>query len=260
MLSFHPSALRPSLAALCLVLLLTACGPAPAPTAAPTTPATATAAPTDIPLPAPSATPQPTATATATATATFTATATPTAAPTFGPAEDGLSAWCLPAGELVSLAADPLSPPANALYGEMVAGALEIRKLPFSACVFLYTFNQPPPDGLTLEVYELNQKAPWLKAELLPVEGRPGALSALLRHTYIIEPPLWSVSYEFAVRDAAGTELRRDRVDLSRWTPVLCWNGQPPNPITLRCPLAQDLHPWDAGYGTPIPTFPPEED
>jgi len=173
---------------------------------------------------------------------------------------NGLSAWCLPENEPLSLTEDPASPPASARRGEIVGGALEIRNLPVSACVFVYTFNQPPPDDLKLEIYEHNQKTPWWTAALQPAAGTLNAAAAVLRHTYIIAPPLWDVSFEFAVRDSAGNELRRDTVNLHRWTPELCWNGRYPNPITLRCPLPLDLHPWDAGYGTPIPTFPPEED
>jgi len=156
---------------------------------------------------------------------------------------------------------DPLNPPASARVGESSADGLEIRNLPAFACVFTYTLNGPVPDSLQLQVYEMRAEKPWLTAALTPVEGSPNTVSATLRHTYIIAPPLWDVSYKFALFDAgSAAELRRDTVNFHRWTPTLCWNGRKPNPITLRCPLAQDLHPWDAGYGTPMPTGLPEED
>lgn len=113
---------------------------------------------------------------------------------------------------------------------------------------------------MTLQVYEERAQKPWLTADLAPLEGKPETLAATLRHTYIAAPPLWDVSYQFVVADASGKELRRDQVNLHRWKPALCWNGRLPNVLTLRCPLPQDLHPWDPSYGTPIPTFPPEDD
>lgn len=241
---------------LVLVLTLTAC-------AAPTAAIVPTAAPaTDLPATvAPSATPQPSATAQPTATAEPSATpapptATATPQPTFGAAEDGgLTAFCLPEDSVLAQMTDVLNPPDYAVYGEVVDGALEVNNLPALACTFLYSFNSPVPEGLTLEAYELNATSPWLTAALEPVAGDPNTAAAILRHTYIVAPPLWNVSFEFAVKDAQGSELRRDPVNLHRWVPALCFNGQPPDINTLRCPLWQDLHPWDAGYGTVIPTF-----
>jgi hypothetical protein len=257
---------RLALAAIALIAGLAACGPAAVQTSeVPTPAATAGNPPAQATLaPSPTTAPSPTSTAapssTPTATAATVPTATETALPLLAPAADGLDAWCLLEGQPLALAADPAIPADGARLGEIVDGALEIRNLPVGACVFTYTFNQPPPDGLKLEIYERSQQTPWWTADLLPVEGSPNAVSTLLRHTYIVAPPLWEVSFEFVVRDAAGSELRRDLVNLRRWTPELCWNGRRPNPITLRCPLPQDLHPWDAGYGTPIPTFPPDDE
>jgi len=258
-----------SLAALSFGLLLSACSPAAVETAAPSPPSAPepsspavaqAAAPTATAPGTPTSAPTITQTAEPAATATAVPTETPTTAPTFGPAEDGLSAWCLPDGAAVSQASDPANPPANARFGEFVAGALEIRNLPSSACVVIYNFNQPAPEGLVLEIYEIGQPAPFWTENLPPVVSSPNTAAALLRHSYVIEPPVWEISFEFAVRDGQGAELRRDQVNLHRWTPALCWNGRRPNPITLTCPLPQDLHPWDAGYGTPIPTFPPEDE
>ncbi len=267
-------------------LLIASCGPArliPAPTqgAAPILAPTNTLVPLQptqesSPTQAPAATATTVATATSVATATpiatatLVATTTPVAPSTSAAAEtptppaavpaEGLSAWCLPENTALSYASDPANPPAFAKIGKYVKEALEVPNLPSSGCVFIYTFNQPAAEGLKLEVYEANQKTPWLTADLKPVEGQPNSVSALLRHTYIVAPPVWNISYTFALRGASGQELRRDKVNLHRWVPKLCWNGQRPNVNTLRCPLPQDLHPWDPSYGTPIPTFPPDGD
>ncbi len=216
------------------------------PTATATAPAEAAAAATNTAAPTFTATPLPP-----------TATPQPSATPNLALAQDGLSAWCLPQNVLVSAASDPLAPPAKAQIGKIENGALEIRNMPWSACVFLYTFNQPAPSGLTLEIYDLNQKTPWWKADLTPISSKPTTVYTLLRHTYIIDPPLWNVGYEFAVRDANGTELHRDRVNLHRWVTGLCWQGTYPDVRTLYCPPQQDLHPWDPGYGKKLPTVTP---
>jgi hypothetical protein len=170
----------------------------------------------------------------------------------------GISGWCLPAEVLVSAASDPLKPPERAEIGKIENGALEIRNMPFSVCVFMYAFEQPAPEGLMLEIYDLNQKTPWWKVDLKPVEGKPNIVYTRLLHSYIIDPPLWNVGYEFAVRDASGAEIQRDVVNLHRWQTGLCWQGTYPDPITLYCPLQQDLHPWDPGYGTVLPTVTPD--
>jgi len=250
-----------SLLTLLLVgLLSSACSPA-APTSAPIA-----ASPTTIQAVEPSATPMPTATATEQPTATATATATevpptntpePTATPALALTADGLSGWCLPQNVLLSAASDPLSPPETAQIGAYTNDAFEVHNMPWSGCVFSYNFNQAAPEVLKLEVYEINAKSPWLTADLKPVEGKPEMVSALLTHSYIIDPPFWVINYEFALKDASGTELSRTPVNLYRWQSELCFNGNPPNVRTLRCPLWQDLHPWDAGYGKILPTFTP---
>ncbi len=269
------------LATLAFSLVMTACGQAtPSKPEAATQPEVASqpkaAAPTATLAQQAAATLPPTATATASAAAaagavptdtvapTLTATPPPptdtpqpTATPNIALAQDGLSAWCLPENVLVSAASDPLAPPSKAQIGKIENGALEIRNMPFSVCIFLYTFNQPAPSGLKLEIYDLNQKTPWWKADLTPVSSKPTTVYVRLRHTYIINPPLWNVGYEFVLRDASGTELHRDRVNLHRWITGLCWQGTYPDPYTLYCPLQQDLHPWDPGYGKKLPTVTP---
>jgi hypothetical protein len=187
--------------------------------------------------------------------------ATPTSAAPQPLTAESVQGWCLPEGAALAVTGDPLNPPTSARVGESSPDSLEIRNLPVIACVFTYTLNGPAPENLQLQVFEMRAGKPWLTADLTPVEGSPNTVSAVLRHNYIIAPPLWDVSYKFALVDSgANTELRRDTVNLHRWTPELCWNQQKPNPITLRCPLPQDQHPWDPWYGKPMPTGVPEED
>jgi hypothetical protein len=172
--------------------------------------------------------------------------------------QGGISGWCLPENVLISAGSDPLNPPAVAQIGKIIDSALEIRNMPFSLCNFMYLYNQPAPTGLKLEIYDINQKKPWWTTELMPVNGNPNMVYAPLRHTYIVNPPLWNIGYEFVVRDTTGNELNHNRVNLHRWATGLCWQGTLPDPVTLYCPLQQDLHPWDPGYGKILPTVTPK--
>lgn len=250
--------------ALAGLVILSACTTATVapPTAAPAQPSATQPKATQLPAPTATAaaTLPPTQAPTLPPTETLAPTATPVAAtpaPTLGFADSALAGWCVEPDTLLLDSADPTSPPANARVGKSAGKAFQIDNLPSNGCMFLYTFNQPAPAGLKLAIYDLNQKTPWLQAELKPVSSKPNTVAVVLRHTYIIAPPVWKVSFNFAVLDAGGKELRRDQVNLNRWTPGTCWNGQPPNVFTLRCPLAEDLHPWDPSYGTPIPTLIP---
>ncbi len=237
--------------------------PAAAATQLPALPTAAALLPTAAPTAAPTETSIP-ATATAAPTLAPTNTTAPTAVPTLGLTQDSLAAWCLPANtssDQVALASsDPLNPPADAQVGQMVNGAFEVRNLPASGCVFTYTFNQTAPSGLKLEIYDQSNSGPWLIADLQPVDGKPETVEVLLRHSMIIAPPWWDVNYRFSLVDANGTELRQDVVGMHRWTVEYCWNGRKPNVNTLRCPLQQDLHPWDPSYRTPFPTPKPKDD
>lgn len=249
----------PRLLALAILAVFAAACTQAAPTAAPTaaqpTVAQPTAAPTEPATLAPTSTTAPTATTAPTDTPVPpTDTPEPTVAPTLGTLEDGLSAWCLPTGMLSTLFTDPAAPPQNAVFGAASAQGFEINSLPQTACTFIYTFNQEVTPGMKLQVFGLDQAAPWLTADLVPVESAPDSAAAQLSHTYITQPPFWDVSYDFVVVGEDGSEIRRDRVNLHRWKPKLCWNGQLPNLNTMLCPEMQDLHPWDPSYETPFPT------
>jgi hypothetical protein len=109
-------------------------------------------------------------------------------------------------------------------------------------------------------VFDLSSPAPWLEAPLQPLAGRPQSAAVVLTHSYFVAPGWWDVTYKLALQGPAGNLLEPVPANLHRWKPEKCWNGNYPNINTLRCPLPEDLHPWDAGYGTPIPTRTPVDD
>ncbi len=253
----------------CSVLVTACVQTTPQPVAANTQPPApiATAVPSTATLP-PTAVP-PTETAVApTATPTTappTATTAPTALPTLALAQDGVSAWCLrpdtQAEQIRTAFNDPLNPPANALVGQAVDGAFEVRNLPASGCMFDFTFNQPAPEGLKLQVFDQSNSGPWLTRDLQPVTGQPETVTVALTHSMIVAPPWWDVNYRFSIVDSEGNELWKDTIGMHRWNIDYCWNGRKPfNVNNPRCTLVQDLHPSDPGYGTPYPTAKPKED
>lgn len=244
-----------------LAFLLAGCSQAASPVTTEISTMSSTAAlPTDTQTPTlvPS-TPTAESTPTLTITPSPEPTLTATLVPTLGFTDSAISAWCLPENTSLAALQDPLSPPDTARIGNFSEGVLQIYNLPVGACVVVYHMNMAAPSGLQLSIFDQSLTNPWLSIDLKPVESDPTSVYAQLTHSYIITPPYWNISYQFSVTDSSGVELRRDQVDLNRWQPKPCWNGRLPNVFTLTCPLKQDLHPWDAGYGKPIPTDEPVE-
>ncbi len=243
--------------ALLALPLLTGCtGAQPAPaTAQPPTqaaalepsatfvPATETQEPTAEP-PAPTATQEPTA----------------TPLPELGLAPEGFTAWCQPLEVQTEIAAagDPwVAPEGAALIDLDVAPPTLI--FPARSCTFKFTFNQPAPEGLTLQVFDImfDQPTPWLTAPLIVAEDNQNLVYTSLNHSYITYPPRWYISYKFNLVDATGKEYWSQEIQMTRnWQFKLCWNGMFPDPNTLQCPPPGwgDRHPTDFGYYLPTPT------
>lgn len=238
----------------------------PATSALPTS--TRTTAPTNTPTPAATFTlPPPTATsipATPTPEPTFTSTITPTLAVVAG--SDGFNAWCLPQTALTANmdTTKPWLMPSSAKPVEVIKDLPQLV-YPAASCTFVFNFNQPVPKGAKLEFYyaKYAEPSPWLTEELTPVEGTPNQAYVTITHTYVVNPPLWKVTYRLIVRTADGVEQWSNQVRFVRsWQMARCWNGTLPNPITLECPKITwgDVHPSDWGYGlpthTPVPANP----
>ncbi len=180
-------------------------------------------------------------------TAPTTTSTTAQATPTSSAQTDQLTAWCMPEGYFpVAAGTDPTIMPAIAKTGTVVNGTLSFQ-VPFSSCTFVYNFAQPKPAGTLLEVYDMTP-SPWLKVTLKPSPTNPNVMYAVLRHSYIINPPLWTTTYRFVIVAPDGTKIKEDPLTFHRYAPALCWNGLLPNAKTLTCQKEQDIHPWDAAY------------
>lgn len=211
------------------VMVLAACSPAQQPAttaealAAPTNtlPPPATATPLPSATPAPSATPMPTA----------------TTVPPLALESNGFNAWCLPL--------DFYNPASSGAAWTMPAGARPLTEnlgytglqVPALSCTLVFTFNQPMPKGVALEVYQGVQQSPWLTAELQAASDNPNLGYAVLDHSYVINPPFWEVLYRFALRSPDGKELWADEIRIFKALPERCWDNSLPDPVTLECPI-----------------------
>jgi hypothetical protein len=209
-----------------VIVLLAACAPAaPAAPAATEAPATLTPAPTETSLPSPTPTLEPTATTEPTATAT--------PMPALAVTSDGYNGWCLPkdtAGKL-----DSETMPKGGIAATVKNGLLAF-KTPANACALVFTFNQAAPQGLKLEVYSLSQAQPWLTVDLVQSTQNPNIAYAILTHSYIKEPPFWSIVYRVVVKTTDGASVFDNKLDVRKWEPYLCWDFSVPDPVTLYCP------------------------
>lgn len=224
-------------AGLLCTILLAACSPAPATSLEPAvTGAPPTQAPTQVPTLAP----------TATKTPAPSATPVPTAIPTLGVTEAGFSVWCLP-----NNASNPgggYRMPKGGAAGRAVEGGVELDGV-VKNCTFIYTFNQPMPEGVEVAIYD-RRPDPWIHYALTAAPDDPNTGYFTTAHGFIVNAPFWVITYQFEVRDADGKELRSDDVTILKPQNVgYCFEGELPDPVTLKCRFLGEAHPWDAWYG-----------
>lgn len=235
-----------------LVLVLSACAPA-APAPQPTQPPAPTAVPAE-----PTAVPA-TATLAPTATLPPTATSLPPTATVVPPTataavQTGLSAsWCILRDNAFNVkAAAPDVMPDGARPGVEANGSLTLLT-PSTTCTLVFSLPTAAIQGAVLEVLD-GSNAVWLKAPLQVSSSNPNQAYAVLKHSYVVEPPYWTIFYPMRLKGADGAELWKAQVEMRYyWQPEKCWDGTMPNIKTLACKKQQDLHPWDPAYTPPPP-------
>jgi hypothetical protein len=243
------------------LLVLSACGRTPTQTTqvstlAPALPPTqmAVASPTTVPTMAPTAPPTTAPTASLAATAVPSAAPTATALPALAVMDQGFQVWCLPVDAL-NPATQPSAPPAGARIGAFVDYMKSTRVIiPASACTLAYTFNQPLPEGVSIEAHYFYGGAPWLTATLVPSADNPAVASLSLNQPDVVNPPLWRVNYLFVVK-YAGKDLRSDVVSFYKPT-ARCWEGSLPDPVTLTCPSSDSREPEASKHADVPPSSP----
>jgi hypothetical protein len=204
------------------------------------------APPTETPTQAITATPLPQATATSVPTAQPTPSAsplpspavTPTAIPALAVLENGFDAWCSPLDDAGLSISTPDSPN-DARRLETTAGGLSVQ-IPASACVLVYRFNQAAPQDATLTFFDGGN--PFLKLALTPAINQSDMAWTTVRHPYIVNPPLWEVTYQLKLTGPDGAELWSNSLRFARPLPQTCIYGGLPDLLTNACPKSD---PWE---------------
>ena len=167
-----------------------------------------------------------------------------------------LTAWCMPEGVLTTVATGTtqVSMPENALPATTTNGMTTLL-YPASSCSFVFNLGKTLADGTMLEFYDRGSKTtPWLKAGVTQAADNPNTGVAFVRHTYVVNPPMWSITYHLTLRAPDGADLWSQDVNFKfRWQPTPCWDGTIGDFTGLTakdgCHYNPDAHPWDPYYG-----------
>ncbi len=149
---------------------------------------------------------------------------------------DGFSIWCLPKGSKPDENLIPVTgqAPENAYFAEKSGDTLTVTTQ-MQSCTFVATFNQPLPEGVRLQVKDLNP-TPFIDEELLVSAENRSMGYITLDHYFIVDPPYWEVTYQVVLLSIEGESLWEKPVLFKRgWQPAPCPNGLMPNPYTLEC-------------------------
>lgn len=153
------------------------------------------------------------------------------------------------------------APVADARQLTLKGKQLEVL-IPAAYCAIVVRFNQAAPQGAQLYFYDSGNA--FIKTPLKPVDGQPDAAWTAVKHTYVVNPPLWAVAYELSVVDPQGKELWKNNVKFYK-DMKKCPFGDTPNPVTLWCtitdpweiePHPDATYPYDHGA---LPTRRPED-
>ena len=188
---------------------------------------------------------------------TAVATATPTPVPTVVPdaLPNGMEVWCFPEG--TTYAQDPAALQKSDQAIDIVYNGGLTFKGPYSAC-FVQLPNESQYQNAIIAFFDQSNSGAFYKRSLYK---NGDGLIAVIKHTYLVNAPLWQANYRLEIQGEDGSTLFAAPLHYERnWQAQRCWNGNMPNPVTYRCPLQLDLHPWDAGYGKPLPTIMPTEE
>ncbi|HEX9018282.1 MAG TPA: hypothetical protein VF806_03805 [Anaerolineaceae bacterium] len=215
-----------------ILAILAGCTSAVAPLPTATQPPAATAT-----QPAAPAAEEPSATPTLPPTATLVPSVTPTLPPTatqvppLALLPDGFNVWCAPTNYAGTKPASPDTPDyANKLIA--MGDRLQV-KIPAAYCTVSFRFNQAAPTGATLVFYD--GTSPFLKVPLAAADSHPEEVWTSVTHAFVINPPLWEVTYKLSLLDSTGKEIWNAPVKFAKPTPEPCPFGGLPNPVTLYC-------------------------
>lgn len=170
---------------------------------------------------------------------------------------DSFAGWCVPRNVLDT--PDSLrqagAMPEGANPVMVVNGEKEVV-IESQNCSFVYTMDNPVPAGMQLKMFD-NSGSPFLTTNLTPTIQFPNMGFVTVTHPYVINPPFWTIVYRLDLVGPDGKTLRSDEVNFKRgWVPRTCYDGSWPDPVTLKCKVKGEAHPWDPWYGKEYPYEP----
>lgn len=150
---------------------------------------------------------------------------------------NGLSGWCMPLGSTGPGDTDygRYGMPANGRPGKVEDGA-NVMHIPGEYCTLVFEFSSPIGSGGKVEVKQIHNNQTFYEVDLVPSAANPNIGYAHLYHSYVINPPLWGVSYLIEAVDGNGSARWSGEVLFQKTDPGLCWDGSTPDPVTMWCP------------------------
>ena len=154
-----------------------------------------------------------------------------------GEMQNGLTGWCMPLG----------SPePGDTDYGRygmpaagrpgVVENGMNTMHIPGQYCTLVFEFSSQIGTGGKVEVKQVQNNLTFYEVDLIPSAANPNIGYAHLYHNYVVNPPLWNITYLIEAVDANGTTRWSGEVLFKKTQPDLCWDGSIPDPVTLSCP------------------------
>jgi len=154
-----------------------------------------------------------------------------------GKMQNGLSGWCMPLGSAGPGDTDygRYGMPATGRPGRVEDG-VNVMHIPGEYCTLVFEFSSPIGSGGKVEVKQTYNNQTFYEVDLTPSAASPNVGYAHLYHNYVVNPPLWSVSYLIGALDGNGSSRWSGEVLFQKTDPGLCWDGSTPDPVTMWCP------------------------
>lgn len=150
---------------------------------------------------------------------------------------NGLSGWCMPLGSNAPGDVDfgRYGMPATGRPG-MVEDGVNVMHIPGEYCTLVFESSSTVAAGGKVQVKQVHNNQSFYEVDLIPSASTPTIGYAHLYHNYVVNPPLWGVTYIIEASDGNGSVLWSGEVLFRKTQPGLCWDGSTPDPVTLWCP------------------------
>ena len=150
---------------------------------------------------------------------------------------NGLTGWCMPLGSAAPGDVDfgRYGMPATGRPG-MVENGMNVMHIPGEYCTLVFELSSTITAGGKVQVKQVHNNQSFYEVELIPSISTPNVGYAHLYHNYVVNPPLWGVTYLIEASDANGSVVWSGEILFQKTQPDLCWDGSTPDPVTLWCP------------------------